>query len=99
MRSSSARANGSSCAAMTQASGAGGSAEMSSATRTSSYWSLSLMSSGRIGHRISSLQLLAELLQAAGDAARDRARGEVERVPDLPVALVLREEAVEDLAA
>src|SRR5205809_1559742 len=48
---------------------------------------------------VSSRELLAELAEAARDAARDRPGGQVERLADRPVALVPCEEAVEDLAA
>src|SRR5205823_3678540 len=44
-------------------------------------------------------ELAAELLEAAGDPARDRPGRDVERGADRPVALVAREEPVEDLAA
>src|SRR5439155_24952338 len=49
--------------------------------------------------RFSSLERRAELRQTAGDPARDRPRRQVERVADRLVALVSREEAIEDVAA
>src|SRR5919106_2612301 len=56
-------------------------------------------STGRLRVGLSSLEGLTEFSQAPGDAARDRAGGDVERPTDRLVALVLREEAVEDLPA
>src|SRR6266516_688526 len=49
--------------------------------------------------RVSSLQLLADLDQAAGDTARNRPRGQLERFADRAIGLVTGEEAVEDLPA
>ena len=43
--------------------------------------------------------MLAELRKAARDAAGDRSRGQAEELADRPVALVPREEPVEDLPA
>src|SRR6266496_2938499 len=51
------------------------------------------------GDRFSSLELVAKLDQAAGDAAGDRAGGQLEGLADRPIGLVTREEAVENLAA
>src|SRR6266566_340947 len=49
--------------------------------------------------RFSSLELLAQLDEAAGNAAGDRAGGQFEGLADRAVRLVPREEAVEDLLA
>src|SRR5205085_11254872 len=49
--------------------------------------------------RLSSLECVLQLDEAARDPAGDRPGGELERVADRLVALVAREEAVEDLAA
>src|SRR5438552_12925640 len=48
---------------------------------------------------ISSLEFLSQLDEAARDSACDRARRQLERLADRPVALVPSEETVEDLAA
>src|SRR6266403_5134749 len=49
--------------------------------------------------RFSSLELLAQLDEAAGNAAGDRAGGQFEGFADCPIRLVAREEAVENLPA
>src|SRR4051794_5837425 len=54
---------------------------------------------GRSAPRRSSLELRPHPRQAARDARGDRARRQGERLADRPVALVAREEAVEDLLA
>src|SRR6185295_1383509 len=51
----------------------------------------------RVGVRISSLEDFPQLPETAGDAAGDRPGRDVERIPDRLIALVTREEAVEDL--
>src|SRR6478672_7141175 len=51
------------------------------------------------GDRFSSLELLTQLDEAAGNAARDRARGQFEGLADRAIGLVASEEAVEDLPA
>jgi len=60
---------------------------------------LSSSFSGRFGVRVSSLEYLAEFCEAARDPAGDRAGGDLERFADRLIALVAREEAVEDLLA
>ena len=52
-----------------------------------------------VGTGISSLELRAQLTEAARDPARDRPGREIEGLADRPVALVAGEKAVEDLAA
>src|SRR5581483_10692811 len=59
----------------------------------------SLHPSRRGGLRLSSQERLAEVLEAARDAARDRSGRDRKRRADGAVALVTREEAVEDLLA
>src|SRR6266850_1728709 len=51
------------------------------------------------GDRFSSLELLTQLDEAPGNAARDRAGGQFERLAARPIGLVAGEEAVEDLPA
>src|SRR6185503_6794282 len=104
---------GSSCAALTHPSGAGGSILSSSAKRSSSYWwcvvivigvlqsfSASVLSLiRRLEPLFSSLELSPEFPQAARDPARDRPGRNVEGLADHPVALVAAEEPVQDLGA
>src|SRR2546429_1255348 len=54
---------------------------------------------GRLKAGLSSLELPAQLRKAPRDSAGDRAGGQLERVPDRSIALVPREEPVEDLRA
>src|SRR5262245_66065298 len=49
--------------------------------------------------RFSSLERVSKLDQTAGDPARDRSGGQLERFSDRAIGLVAGEEAVEDLAA
>src|SRR4026208_1744893 len=49
--------------------------------------------------RFSSLELVAQLDQTAGNPTRDGAGGQLERLPDRAIRLVASEKAVEDLAA
>src|SRR5438105_12393491 len=49
--------------------------------------------------RFSSLEFFAQLDEATGNTAGDRAGGQLERFADRPVGLVAREETVEDLPA
>ena len=80
-------------------SGAGGSMPSSSPRRSSSCGGQRSCTSRRVRDRISSLEFLAQLAEAARDPARDRSGGQIERFADDAVALVAREEAVEHLAA
>src|SRR5260221_7975352 len=98
MPSSPPLAAGSSCAAPTPPPGAGGRPAIS-LPRVS--WSYALIESPVLwtGGRGRFFQQGLQLVETARDSARDRARGELERFADRAVALVLREEAVEDLAA
>src|SRR5690349_3165848 len=54
---------------------------------------------GRAKARLSSLELPTEFRKAARDPAGDRARRQIQRIPDGAIALVAREEAVQDLGA
>src|SRR6188472_4016450 len=96
--SSSRRARGNSCAACTQSAGAGGSIPMSRESRSMSYAFITspALRTAR-GRRF--FPVVPQFRQAAGDSARDRAGGKLECVADRPIALVPREEAVEDFLA
>src|SRR5687767_4817907 len=99
-----ARKTGNSCAASTQPWGAGGRDRRSSANLSSSYgviWApLFAGVPSRRGTPLgSSLECFPQLSEATRDAARNRPGRELEGLPDRLVALVAREEAVEDLLA
>src|SRR5205807_2810681 len=91
-------AAGSSCAARTHPSGTGGRAAIS---LPSTSWSYALIESPGFwtGWRGCFFQESLQLVQAARDPARDRPRRQIERLADRAVALVVGEEAIEDLAA
>src|SRR2546426_4770007 len=96
--SSSRRARGSSRAARVQAAGAGGSIPIRRESRSMSYPlitspALRTRDRARFFH-----ERVAKLVEAAGDAARDRPGRQLERLADRAVALVAGEEAVQDLA-
>src|SRR5438128_8846747 len=91
-------AAGSSCAARTHPSGTGGRAAIS---LPSASWSYALIESPGFwtGGSGCFFQEGLQLAEAARDPARNRPRGQVERFADRAVALVVGEEAIEDLAA
>src|SRR5665213_429303 len=98
MSSSPLLAAGSSCAARTHPSGGGGRAAIS---LPSVSWSYAFIESPGFwtGRRWCFFQESLQFVEAPRDPARDRASGQVERLADRAVALVLGEEAVEDVAA
>src|SRR4029079_5793071 len=96
--SSSRRARGSSCAACTQAAGAGGSIPMRRESCSMSYAFITSPAL-RTARGRGFFPVVAQFRQAAGDSARDRAGGRVARVAYRAVALVTGEEPVEDLLA
>src|SRR6476469_9454503 len=90
-------AAGSSCAARTHPAGTG---RRTAISLPSVSWSYVLIESPGFwtGRRGCFFQEALQFLEAARDSARNRARGQVERLADRAVALVVGEEAVEDLA-